>query len=84
MDSNSTTIHRFKAQVNKFSGILSHNLAKTTNRFFTEMLYGFQACKVVKLTNISRALMEDINLIKTENRLIRNLDAVDFSDHINA
>ena len=84
MDANSTTIHRFKAQVNKFSGILSHNLPKTTKRFFKEMLYGIQASKDVKLSNISRALMEDIDLIKTENRLSRNLDAVDFSDHINA
>lgn len=84
MDANSTTIHRFKAQVNKFSGIFSENLPKTKKRFFKEMLYGIQASKDVKLSNISRALQEDIALIKTENRLSRNLDATDYSDHINA
>lgn len=84
MDINSTTISRFKAQVNKFSGILSHGLPKTSKRFFKEMLYGIQAGKDVKLSNISRSLQEAIPLIKTENRLSRNLSQIDFSDYINA
>jgi hypothetical protein len=84
MDTNSTTISRFKAQVNKFSGILSHDLSKTKKRFFKELLYGIQAGKDVKLSNISRSLQENIALIKTENRLSRNLDDTDYSDHINA
>jgi hypothetical protein len=84
MDANSLTAVRFKAQVNKFSGILSRGLAKTKKRFFKEVLYGLQAGKDIKLSNISRALMESIPLIKTENRLSRNLDDADFSEHINA
>ena len=47
------------------------------------MLYGIQASQDVKLSNIGRSLQEDIALIKTEDRLSRNLSKEDFSDHIN-
>jgi len=83
MDANSTTIHRFKMQVNKFSGILSKGLKKNTQKLVKEMLYGIQASKDVKLSNISRALQEDIPLIKTEDRLSRNLAQEDLTEHIN-
>jgi hypothetical protein len=46
------------------------------------MLYGIQASKDVKLSNISRTLKEDQPLIKTEDRLSRNLDDGDFTDPI--
>ena len=84
MDTNSLTAVRFKAQVNKFSGILSQGLSKTKKRLFKEMLYGIQASKDVKLSNISRSLQESIPLIKTENRLSRNMEDEDFSDKINS
>ena len=48
-----------------------------------DMLYGFQKAKDIKLSEISRALCEDIPLIKTENRLSRNLMNFDLSEHIN-
>jgi hypothetical protein len=38
-----------------------------------DMLYGIQNAKDIKLNEISRALCEDIDLIKTENRLSRSL-----------
>ena len=47
------------------------------------MVYGIQASKDVKLSNIGRALQEDIALIKTEERLSRNLSNEDMTDHIN-
>lgn len=37
----------------------------------------------MKVSNIARALHENIELIKTEERLCRNLAAYDFSNHIN-
>ena len=83
MDTNSLPISRFKAQLSKFSGIISNPFCKTTQRFFREMLYGIQASKDIKLSNIGRSLQEDIELIKTEDRLSRNLSKEDFSDHIN-
>ena len=83
MDTNSTTIHRFKMQINKFSGNISKGLPKIKQRLVREMLYGIQVSKDVKLSNISRALKEDIPLIKTEDRLSRNLGNEDFTEHIN-
>lgn len=83
MDTNSTTIHRFKMQINKFSGNISKELSKTKQRLVKEMLYGMQASKDVKLSNISRALKEDIPLIKTEDRISRNLGAEDLTSQIN-
>lgn len=48
-----------------------------------EMIYGIQASKDVKLSNISRALKEDIPLIKTEDRLSRNLSVEDMTEELN-
>jgi len=83
MDANSTTIHRFKMQVNKFSGTISIGLSKVKRRLVKEVIYGIQASKDVKLSNISRALKEDISLIKTEDRISRNLGSYDLTDHLN-
>ncbi|MFA5195652.1 MAG: hypothetical protein WC401_07620 [Bacteroidales bacterium] len=47
------------------------------------MLYGIQASKDVKLSNISRTLQEPIPLIKTEDRLSRNLFRDDLTGEIN-
>ena len=47
-----------------------------TGAFFR---YGIQAAKDVKLSNIARTLKEEQALIKTEDRLSRNLDDEDFT-----
>jgi len=83
MDANSFTISRFKAQANKFSGIISKGLSAAKQKLLKQLIYGIQASKDVKLSNISRALKEDIPLIKTEDRLSRNLNDEDFTEHIN-
>lgn len=83
MDSKSLLSNRFSAQVKKFSGILSKGLSKPCKGFMFDMLYGIQKAKDIKLSEISRALCEDIALIKTENRLSRNLMNFDLSEHIN-
>jgi hypothetical protein len=70
-------------QSNKFSGIISKNFCKTRKRLIREMIYGIQASKDVKLSNISRSLKEHIPLIKTEDRLSRNLSGEDFTSEIN-
>ncbi len=48
-----------------------------------QMLYGIQASKDVKLSNIARSLNEEIPLIKTESRLSRNLGRMDLTESIN-
>jgi len=72
-----------KAQLSKFSGIISKGFGKPKRKLIKEMLYGIQASKDVKLSNISRTLKEEQSLIKTEDRLSRNLDDQDFTGDIN-
>ncbi len=77
------TVVGLKAQLSKFSGIISKEFKKPKKRLIKEMLYGIQASKDVKLSNIARTLKEDQALIKTEDRLSRNLDDEDFTHSIN-
>lgn len=83
MDANSCDINRFKAKVNKFSGIISKGLKKPEQKFIRQIIYGIQCCKDVKVSNISRCLKESIKLIKTENRLCNHLRDNDFTEKIN-
>lgn len=83
MSGESKTIANLKGQLSKFSGIISKGFKKPKQRLIKEMLYGIQASKDVKLSNIARTLKEEQPLIKTEDRLSRNLDDVDFADRIN-
>ena len=83
MDANSLLMNRFKMQCNKFSGTISKGLGVIKKRFIKEMVFGIQASKDVKLSNISRSLKEAIPLIKTEDRLSRNLASEDISEHLN-
>jgi hypothetical protein len=83
MTENSRTASVIKGQISKFSGIISRDLPKPKQRLVREMIYGIQAAKDIKLSNITRSLNEPIPLIKTEDRLSRNLDDRDFTDEIN-
>ena len=83
MYENTTVVAKIKAQLSKFSGIISKDFPKAKRRLIKEILYGIQATKDVKLSNISRSLNEQQRLINTEDRLSRNLDDVDFTDGIN-
>jgi hypothetical protein len=74
---------KIKWQLSRFANGLSEGLSKPCRRLIQEMLFGIQAAKDVKLSNIARALGEPIRLIKTENRLSRNLGAQDWSDRLN-
>ena len=83
MGKDSKLAWRIKRQMGTFSERLSEGLGKTKVRFIGEMIYGIQCSKDVKLSNISRSLREAIALIKTENRLSRNLSEGDLSDALN-
>ncbi|GER92602.1 hypothetical protein A45J_0320 [hot springs metagenome] len=74
MSSESKTVANLKGQLSRFSGIISKAFNKPKQRLIKELLYGIQASKDVKLSNIARTLKEDQPLIKTEDRLSRNLD----------
>jgi len=83
MSKNSKTVANLKGQLSKFSGIIAKGFRKPKQRLIKEMVYGIQASKDVKLSNIARTLKEDQLLIKTEDRLSRNLDDEDFTDQLN-
>lgn len=67
------TATKIRDQIGQFSGNLSEGLCKAGRRFVGEAIYGIQARQSVHLTEIGRALREDIPLIKTEKRLSSNL-----------
>jgi hypothetical protein len=83
MSGESKIIANLKGQLSKFSGIISKGVKKPKQRLIKEMLYGIQASKDVKLSNIARTLKEQQALIKTEDRLSRNLDDEDFTERVN-
>lgn len=66
---------RLKAQLTKFSVELCSELSRPQQKFVEQMLFGIQASQDVKLSSIGRSLKEAIPLIKTEDRLSRNLKA---------
>lgn len=73
---------RLKAQLTRFSSELTVGLSKPLRNFVGEMLFGIQASQDVKLSNIARSLQEDIPLLKTEDRLSRNLQAQELETHL--
>lgn len=83
MEQDTILVAKIKAQLFKFSGIISRGYSVSKRRLIKEILYGIQATKDVKLSNIGRSLNEEQPLIKTEDRLSRNLDDVDLTERIN-
>lgn len=79
---NSKIRSRLKAQLTRFSSELSAGLSQPLQNFVSEMLFGMQASQDVKLSNIARSLQENIPLIKTEDRLSRNLQAEELESHL--
>jgi len=74
---------KIKWQITRFAHRLTEGCTKSKQRLVREIIYGIQASKDVKLSNISRALHEPIKLIKTENRLSRNLASEDLTGILN-
>ena len=70
--------NNLKRGILRFAGRISMGLKKPARKFVANMLYGVIASNSSKLTEIGRALKEDISLKKTVDRLGRNLK--DFSE----
>jgi len=84
MENSSKIAGKIKSQITRFSHKLSGEFKKPLRKFLVQMLYGIQASKDVKLSNIARSLNEEISLIKTETRLSRNLRRMDLTERINS
>jgi hypothetical protein len=82
MQQDSKTAKQIKEKITIFSDDISKNFKKPCQKFVRQIVFGIQAAKDVKISNISRTLKEDIALIKTENRLSRNLSRYNFSERI--
>jgi hypothetical protein len=74
---------KVKSEIEHFSQSITQGLPRPKKKFVSQMLFGIQASRDIKLSNISRALSEDIRLIKTENRLSRNSQSGDFTEPLN-
>jgi len=83
MEDNSKISGKIKFQITRFGHRISGGQKKPVRRWMLQMLYGIQASKDVKLSNIARSLNEEISLIKTETRLSRNLGGRDLTGSIN-
>ena len=77
------TALKIREQISKFLGIFSPHFSRPKLKFIEQMVFGIQASKDVKLSNISRALGEPISLKKTEERLSRNLDTPGLGQAVN-
>ena len=69
----STLGNGLKRGLLRFSEKISKGLTKPMRKFIADMVYGITASRSCKLTNIGRALKEDILLKKVVDRLGRNL-----------
>ena len=83
MEHNSKIAGKIKAQITRFAHKISGGYKKPVRKWMIQMLYGIQASKDVKLSNIARSLNEEIPLIKTETRLSRTLGRMDLTEPIN-
>lgn len=64
---------KLRQQIHYFSGELCTGLGKVSSRFIEEAIFGISSSGSVRLTEISRALDEKIDLHATHKRLSRNL-----------
>lgn len=67
--------YEIKRDLTKFSLNISKELKRPQRKFVHQMLYGILAGNKVHLSEIARALKENITLKKTIDRLSRNLNA---------
>ena len=82
MNKYSTLAYELKRGIIKFSEKLCGGLSKVKFKFISCMLYGLLRNQSVKLSEIARALEENIAIKKTIERLSRNLTKFDRMDEL--
>ena len=83
MNNDKTITERVQQQITRFSKKVTKELKKSRKRFVSQMIFGIQASRDIKLSNVCRSLNEEIKLIKTEQRLSRQISREDLTAHIN-
>lgn len=74
---------KLREQIHEFLGIFYPHFSKPKLKFIEEMVYGIQASQGVMLSDITRALGEEIQVKKTEERLSRHLETPGLGQKVN-
>ncbi len=82
MNNNTTIGKAVQHQIEKFSFRISKSFSKPKKKFISQILFGMQASRDIKLSNVARSLNEEIDLIQTEKRLSRHFAAKDLTNDI--
>jgi len=69
-------------QIKRFSFRIAKDLSRPKKKFVSQVLFGIQASRDIKLSNVSRSLNEQIELLQTEKRLSRHLASSDLTGNI--
>lgn len=56
---------KLQHQIKRFAGRITKDLSKLKKKFLSQVLFGIQASRDVKLSNIARSLKEDITRFVT-------------------
>ena len=83
MDNSTITGKKVQGQIKRFSSGLTKTMTMPQKKFVSQVLYGIQASRDIKLSNIARSLDEDKSLLITEKRLSRNMSKKDMTKRIN-
>jgi len=83
MNNDKAITERVQEQIIRFGKKVSKGLKKSRRKFISQMIFGIQASRDIKLSNVCRSLNEEIKLIKTEQRLSRQISKEDLTGHIN-
>ena len=83
MKNNSKILTETKERIDRFAIKAVEGVSRPRRKFLRQMIYGMQAARDVKVSEISRGLCEEIKLIKTENRLTRHLATEDLTEILN-
>ena len=83
MNNDKAITERVQHQIIRFGKRISRGLKKSRRKFVNQMIFGIQASRDIKLSNVCRGLNEEIKLIKTEQRLSRQISREDLTEHIN-
>ena len=84
MEEDTRLAEKINRQLSEFTKRISRGLSKPKRKFVSQMLFGMQVARDVKISEIVRTLDEEIKLIKIENRLSRNLQANDLWQKVSA
>lgn len=77
------TACKVREQIDSFMGIVFPHFSKPVCKFLHQMVFGIQAAKDIKLSQIARSLDEPVSLKKTEERLSRNIQTQGLDEQLN-